>query len=205
MDQHLHGLFARALEDEPAPPPGSLAEVAMAQGAALRGRRRRRAGVATGSAAVVAATILALNLGASTPGAPATEAAPAVPGSSGCSATGDIDVFLRPGITDQQRAGLHATLESDPLVRTVVYESQDEAYQRFQRLWQDSPDFQKSVAADQLPASFRITLANAPGRPGFAARMKSRPEVQDVQVEGCAPGVPADGSTPTGTSTEGAE
>lgn len=72
----------------------------------------------------------------------------------------EVSVFLAPDISDEQRAELDQRLSSDPLVASYEHESQEEAYERFQSLFQDEPDLVEAVSPETLPESFRIKLTN---------------------------------------------
>jgi cell division transport system permease protein len=189
MDQHLHGLFAQALDDEPPPPPADLTRSAMARGTRMRRRRQAKIGGIAGGA--LAATLLALNL--AVPGrdsAPATEPAglPAA-GASRCVPLSAVAVFLRSDVTDKQRAGLRSKLTSAPGIQAFSYESREQAYEKFAQLWQDSPDFVQSVNATQLPDAFRIQLTAPSQYPAFAAAFTGQPGVQELIPDGCPPSV----------------
>ncbi|TDB73744.1 permease-like cell division protein FtsX [Micromonospora sp. KC721] len=71
-----------------------------------------------------------------------------------------VSIFLKTDATPQQRDDLEAKLKSDPLVKEVTYVNKDEAYKRFQEMYQDAPDLVNAVKADQLPESFRIKLVD---------------------------------------------
>jgi cell division transport system permease protein len=71
-----------------------------------------------------------------------------------------VSIFLDTQVSDQQRTDLDAKLKSDPLVREVTYVNKDEAYKRFQEMFQDAPDLLSAVKADSLPESFRLKLVN---------------------------------------------
>ena len=45
-------------------------------------------------------------------------------------------------------------------MKEVTYVNKDEAYKRFQEMYQDAPDLVNAVKADQLPESFRVKLNN---------------------------------------------
>ncbi|RGC69706.1 Cell division protein FtsX [Micromonospora sp. MW-13] len=72
----------------------------------------------------------------------------------------EVSIFLSKEANEQQRADLHAKLKSDPLVKEVVFVNKDEAYKRFQEMFQDAPDLLSAVKADSLPESFRLKLVN---------------------------------------------
>ncbi|RIV34594.1 permease-like cell division protein FtsX [Micromonospora radicis] len=71
-----------------------------------------------------------------------------------------VSVFLKTDISEDERVALGARLESDPLVSQVTYVNKDEAFQRFQEMFRDSPDLLSAVKADQLPESYRLNLVN---------------------------------------------
>jgi FtsX-like permease family protein len=187
MTQDLHGLFARALDDEPLPPPDDLVRAAMHHGTALRRRRRLRIGGAAGGALV--ATVLALNFAAparqSTP-LPEPAALP-VPAASRCVPRAAAAIFLEPDITEKQRARLRAGLESDPHVREFTYETRKQAYENFVRLWRDSPDLVRTVDATRLPEAYRVRLTAASDYRTFVAGFQARPGVDEVTPDGCLP------------------
>lgn len=72
----------------------------------------------------------------------------------------EVSIFLNNTITDDQRASLDSALKSDPLVASVVFESKEQAHEKFKQMYQDAPDLVNAVKADQLPASFRVKLKN---------------------------------------------
>jgi cell division transport system permease protein len=71
-----------------------------------------------------------------------------------------VSIFLKTDVNEQQKNDLDARLKGDPLVKEVVYVNKDEAYKRFQEMYQDAPDLVNAVKPDQLPESFRLKLVN---------------------------------------------
>ncbi|GAA3754165.1 permease-like cell division protein FtsX [Plantactinospora mayteni] len=92
----------------------------------------------------------------------------------------EVSIFLTAGVTEQQRTELQTALEGDPLVRQVKYESKQEAYERFQKLFADSPDLVKAVQADKLPESFRINLVNPEQYEQILNNYKDREGIDDI-------------------------
>ncbi|WP_341719151.1 permease-like cell division protein FtsX [Micromonospora sp. FIMYZ51] len=72
----------------------------------------------------------------------------------------EVSVFLTTDVTEEQRTDLANRLEADPLVSEVTYVNKEEAFQRFQEMFRDSPDLLSAVKADQLPESYRLKLVN---------------------------------------------
>jgi cell division protein FtsX len=195
VDQSMHGLFERALVDEPVPPPGDLVRTVMAHGTRLRRRRRLVAGGSATAVMAVVATIAALGAGA--PAEQPQVAAGAAVRSLCASAVrpaDDVAIFLRDDISALQRSDLDTALRSDPLVRDVRFENHDQAYAKFRVLWRDSPDFAESVKAEELPESFRVTLATASSYPAFLAGFENMGGVESIAGGTC----PRSGATGEG-------
>ncbi|MET8082798.1 permease-like cell division protein FtsX [Micromonospora sp. NPDC005237] len=72
----------------------------------------------------------------------------------------EVSIFLSQEVSEQQRTDLDAKLKNDPLVKDVIYVNKDEAYKKFQEMYQDAPDLVNAVKPDQLPESFRLKLNN---------------------------------------------
>ncbi|GAA0384701.1 permease-like cell division protein FtsX [Micromonospora gifhornensis] len=71
-----------------------------------------------------------------------------------------VSIFLKTDISEEDRAALGSRLEADPLISQVTYVNKDEAFQRFQEMFRDSPDLLSAVKADQLPESYRLNLVD---------------------------------------------
>lgn len=83
-------------------------------------------------------------------------------------------------VTDAQRDHIRDTLEANPEVSEVFYESKQEAFEEFQRVFKDSPII-ASRTAEQMQDSFRIKLVNPENYEGVVSEAKSLPGVQNVQ------------------------
>ena len=83
-------------------------------------------------------------------------------------------------ITSEQRLEIQADLEELPVVETVYYESQSEAFERFQERFKDSA-ISQNVTADQLPESFRVKLTDPTQFAVVQSAFSGRPGVDVVQ------------------------
>lgn len=83
-------------------------------------------------------------------------------------------------VTPQQRLEIQNDLEGLPVVQTVYYESQSEAFQRFQERFKDSA-ISQNVTADQLPESFRVKLKDPTQFAVVQSAFSGRPGVDVVQ------------------------
>ncbi|MGW4461590.1 permease-like cell division protein FtsX [Micromonospora sp. NPDC004704] len=194
MDQNLRLLFDRALADEPEPP-GDLAGQAMATGTGLRRRRRRVMAAGMAGVATIAA-LAVVNVTASP-----ERSAPPTPVQAGfgmllnpaCESpvrdtATDVSIFLTAGVTDQQRTAVHRILDADPAVRTLTFESRDEALARYRKIFEDAPELVAAVKASQLPESFRIKLTERSRYGSLVARVGREPGVDEIVGSECPVG-----------------
>ena len=83
-------------------------------------------------------------------------------------------------VNEEQRLGIKSDLEALPVVQSIFYESQSEAYTRFQERFKDSAIAQ-NVTADQLPESFRVKLKDPTQYAVVVSAFSGRPGVDVVQ------------------------
>lgn len=84
------------------------------------------------------------------------------------------------GVTDAQRDNIHKTLEANPEVAEVMYESKAEAYEQFKKIYADSP-LLASRTEEQMQDSFRIKLVNPENYQGVVSEAKGLQGVNSVQ------------------------
>jgi cell division transport system permease protein len=83
-------------------------------------------------------------------------------------------------ITQEQKIDIQRDLKTLPVVAEVYYESQGEAFKRFQERFKGSAIAQ-NVTADQLPESFRIKLKDPTKFAVIESAFAGRPGVDIVQ------------------------
>jgi cell division transport system permease protein len=83
-------------------------------------------------------------------------------------------------VSPEQRLTIKSDLDALPVVQSVFYESQSEAYTRFQERFKDSAIAQ-NVTADQLPESFRVKLKDPTQFAVVVSAFSGRPGVDVVQ------------------------
>lgn len=71
-----------------------------------------------------------------------------------------VSIYLVDDISEAQRGEVRRKLNEIPVVEGVEFESKEQAYERFQEWFKDSPDFVRNVSPDKLPASYRVSLAD---------------------------------------------
>ena len=83
-------------------------------------------------------------------------------------------------VTPDQRLQIQQDLQALPVVQSVYYESQTEAFQRFQERFKNSAIAQ-NVTVDQLPESFRVKLKDPTQYQVVVSAFSGRPGVDVVQ------------------------
>ena len=83
-------------------------------------------------------------------------------------------------ITAGQRLQIQQDLQGLPVIESVFYESQSQAFVRFQERFKDSAIAQ-NVTADQLPESFRVKLKDPTQYPVIVSEFSVRPGIDVVQ------------------------
>ena len=83
-------------------------------------------------------------------------------------------------VSPDQRTSIKSDLEALPVVDTVYYESQTEAFARFKERFRNSAIAQ-NVTADQLPESFRVKLKDPTQYDVVVSAFSGRPGVDVVQ------------------------
>ncbi|MGK5557196.1 permease-like cell division protein FtsX [Actinomadura kijaniata] len=158
------------------------------------GRRRRLArrpamAVAGAALAVVAAvgTGVAVTGGDEPASRNVTLAAPADKGVWAavflCSKTSSNPTCSKGDVTPAQREEVTKLLKAMPDVRTVEYENQDAAYERFKERFRGSPSFAEAVKPGDIPESFRVRLDGVGGFSELRRRLTGRQGVDQVVLE----------------------
>jgi cell division transport system permease protein len=89
-----------------------------------------------------------------------------------------------PACTSSTCSALRGQLESAPGVQTVIFESRQAAFARFQRIFQGQPELLQLARPEALPASLRVQLADPARFPSIAKAFNGRPGVDRVTDQG---------------------
>jgi cell division transport system permease protein len=71
-----------------------------------------------------------------------------------------VSIFLADDVTDEQRSAIESQLDGSPEVASYLYESKEEAYERFRQQFSQQPELVDNTPQDALPESFRVELVN---------------------------------------------
>ena len=97
-----------------------------------------------------------------------------------CGSLSDTPSCVGGIVTQEQRLSIKSDLDALPVVQSVFYESQSEAFVRFQERFKDSAIAQ-NVTPDQLPESFRVKLKDPTQYAVVVSAFSGRPGVDVVQ------------------------
>ncbi|GAA1637669.1 permease-like cell division protein FtsX [Catellatospora bangladeshensis] len=70
----------------------------------------------------------------------------------------EVSIYLDKSITEDQRAAIKSQLDGDSKVKSVIYETQEMAYENFKNQFRDAPDLVSAIGPTELPESFRVAL-----------------------------------------------
>lgn len=82
--------------------------------------------------------------------------------------------------TDAQRAAIRSTLENNPEVAEVIYQSKEEVFEEFKEAYADNPIL-TSMKVENMQDLFRIKLVNPEEYQGVRSAVSGMPGVQAVQ------------------------
>ncbi|HXT45677.1 MAG TPA: permease-like cell division protein FtsX [Pseudonocardiaceae bacterium] len=89
-----------------------------------------------------------------------------------------------PGCTSSTCSALRGQLESTSGVQSVIFESRQAAYARFQRIFQGQPELLQLARPEALPASLRVQLSDPARFPSIAKAFTGKPGVDRVTDQG---------------------
>lgn len=92
----------------------------------------------------------------------------------------EVSVFLTADVTPQQRTDIRAEIKSLPVVRTITYESSQEAYRRYLLQFKDQPDLLAAATNTNLPESYRVKLRDPKQFAIVASALDGAPGVDQV-------------------------
>jgi cell division transport system permease protein len=92
----------------------------------------------------------------------------------------EVSVFLEKTISPTQQRHIGELLTQMPEVKSIHFESQQEAFENFKRLYANQPILTENVSADALPASFRVKLKDPKQYSVVAARLAGEPGIHKI-------------------------
>jgi cell division transport system permease protein len=96
-----------------------------------------------------------------------------------------VSIFLADDVTKEQRAAIEQKLDGSREVANYIYESKEEAYERFQQQFSQQPELVENTPEDALPESFRVELVNPERYPVIAEQFPDgQGGVDQVRDEG---------------------
>jgi cell division transport system permease protein len=95
----------------------------------------------------------------------------------------EVSVFIRDTASGDQIDSLGLKIKQMPEVQDVFFESRQQAYERFKKLFADSTSLIENVSADAMPQSYRVKLKDPEKFAVIRARLAGDPTVEEVRDE----------------------
>jgi cell division transport system permease protein len=95
----------------------------------------------------------------------------------------EVSVFLRDDASPEQIQALQTKISELPEVETYYFETKQQAYEQFKRIFSDSPSLVNNVDAESLPQSFRIKLVDPEQFAVIRARLTGEPAIDEIKDE----------------------
>jgi cell division transport system permease protein len=92
----------------------------------------------------------------------------------------EVSIYLKNDVTPEQRADLEGKLKGDSLVQDVIYESKEQAYENFKKIFSDAKDMVDSVGPNEMPESFRVKLKDPKQFETIDATYKETPGISSI-------------------------
>ncbi|MEP7056107.1 MAG: permease-like cell division protein FtsX [Actinomycetota bacterium] len=93
----------------------------------------------------------------------------------------EVSIFLDKAVTEEQRSTLQADLQGNPQVKSLFFESREEAFTRFKEDFKDSPDLVKDATVQTMPESFRVKLKDPTKFQDVQSEFSGRPGVDEIK------------------------
>jgi len=93
----------------------------------------------------------------------------------------EVTVFLKTAnVTQEQKDALGAAIKSDPLVADSIFESKEQAYERFREIYAALPDLVNQTRPEALPESYRVKLKDQDTFTEFKAKYATSEGVDTI-------------------------
>jgi cell division transport system permease protein len=92
----------------------------------------------------------------------------------------EVSIYLKSDVTPEQRSELESKLKSDPLVDKLIYESKEQAYDNFKKMFSDAKDMVDSVGPNEMPESFRVKLKDPKQFAAIDSSYKETPGISSI-------------------------
>jgi len=91
-----------------------------------------------------------------------------------------VSIFLKDNVSQSELTHLSDELNTMPEVKSLHYESKQEAYQRFKQIFKDQPDLINTVTLDAIPSSSRLILKYTQHFGLISARLSAEPGIDKI-------------------------
>ena len=91
-----------------------------------------------------------------------------------------VAVYLQDNVSTSDQSHLLGLIQHMPEVESVRYESKQQAFERYKKIFANQPQLTQNIGANALPASFRIKLKDPKQYAVVAARLTGQPGIEKI-------------------------
>ncbi|MDN3239693.1 permease-like cell division protein FtsX [Glycomyces tritici] len=91
-----------------------------------------------------------------------------------------VIIYLDSDIEDDVRDQIESAIQEDPLTEQVEFESQEEAWEKFQDTFADHPDLVDGAGADSMPSAFQIKLTDSDRSEEFVQEFEDMEGIYEI-------------------------
>jgi len=92
----------------------------------------------------------------------------------------EVSIYLKNDVTPEQRSDLESKLKADGLVERYIYETKEQAYENFKKMFGDAPQMVESVGPNEMPESFRVKLKDPTQFEAIDTEYKELPGISTI-------------------------
>ncbi|TCP43642.1 cell division transport system permease protein [Tamaricihabitans halophyticus] len=89
-----------------------------------------------------------------------------------------------PNCSQQMCSTIRASLSDNPAVESVIFENQEQAYERFKKIFEAEPELVRLARKEALPASFQVKLKDPSRADVIVDAYSGQPGVKQVNDQG---------------------
>ncbi len=97
-----------------------------------------------------------------------------------------LSVYLKAGVTAEQRSAVEQRLRTTSYLEGVTFESREQAYANFKERFKDEPDMWQQIKPEEMPESFTTVVTDGSLAEAVEIMLGTRAGVSNATINGAA-------------------